>query len=172
MKFTRSVSLEAVFEMGLGLVSILGISFLLAGVAAEKSFDSEQFSADEVLESYGFPIGIIPPNVEGYTLEMNGDFVLRLRSSCRFNIPSAYPVRYSSRVTGRISYQRIRDLNGVSVKALFIWWKVDAVSVIRNELVFEVGPVSASYPISNFDEKPVCERSRSELSVFDYLPSL
>eukprot|EP00249_Psilotum_nudum_P017797 c26493_g1_i4 orf=510-1028(+) len=172
MKFVRSVHSEAAFSMGLGLLSVLGILFLLVGVATAKSFDSQHFSADEVLESFGFPAGLIPANVEGYSLESNGNFVLRLRSSCRFNIPSAYPVRYSSRITGRISCRRIRDLKGVSVQALFIWWNVDAVSVIHDDVVFQVGPVSESYPFSNFYEKPVCETRSIELPAFDYLPPL
>lgn len=51
---------------------------------------------------------------------------------------------------------KIVGLSGIKVKALFQWWGITGIKVSGENLVFEVGGLSAKYPSKNFDEVPVC----------------
>nr|GLL20363.1 uncharacterized protein LOC109186882 [Ipomoea trifida] len=56
------------------------------------------------------------------------------------------------------SYRRV---DGISVKAFFKWWGITGIRSSGDNLVFEVGMVTAKYPSKNFDESPECEGKRS-----------
>nr|GME17796.1 uncharacterized protein LOC109186882 [Ipomoea batatas] len=56
---------------------------------------------------------------------------------------------------------RIAELDGISVKAFFKWWGITGIRSSGDNLVFEVGMVTAKYPSKNFDESPECEGKRS-----------
>ena len=117
-------------------------------------------TAYEVLASYGFPDGLLPRIVEDsgedYSLDVNGAFKLHLEKTCKFTIPNSYEVRYSSHISGLISQEKLRSLSGISVHILHMWWNIDGITVSGNDLVFQVGPFSASFPANNFDDNPMC----------------
>lgn len=119
-------------------------------------------SAYDILSSYGFPSGLLPQTVSHYDLDSDGKFTLYLSGSCTVDIPDAYPVKYAPKITGTISNQTLDDLSGITVKVLFVWWDITGISVSGDDLVFKVGPVSASYAALNFSENPVCEEGVSE----------
>lgn len=135
------------------------LPLLLSLTTVSHCFSGDSSSAYEVLESYGFPAGLLPETVTGYDLDDNGKFTLYLDGSCTVDIPNAYPVKYASTIKGTIAYGSLTNLSGISVKVFFIWWDLTAISVSGENLVFKVGPASASYPILNFSENPVCEGS-------------
>lgn len=116
--------------------------------------DSE--TAYEVLEDYDFPIGLLPTNVESYTLDTSdGSFVVYLSSACSFTIDS-YKLSYKKKITGKISTDTLKDLDGVSVK---VWiFSLSITKVIRDgtKLKFYVGSISKSFPVTNFDECHDC----------------
>ncbi|PWA73571.1 hypothetical protein CTI12_AA252390 [Artemisia annua] len=68
--------------------------------------------------------------------------------------PDNYLATYSKRVTGKIVGSKIVGLSGIKVKALFQWWGITGIKVSGENLVFEVGSLSAKYPSKNFDEVP------------------
>ena len=140
-------------------LSFVAMAWLSIAVAEEDP------TAYEVLASYGFPDGLLPRIVENsgedYSLDTDGAFKLHLEKTCKFNIPNSYEVRYSSQISGIISPEKLRNLSGISVHILYVWWNIDGITVNGDDLVFQVGPFSASFPADNFIDNPMC-LSRSE----------
>ncbi|PRQ26405.1 hypothetical protein RchiOBHm_Chr6g0294221 [Rosa chinensis] len=114
-------------------------------------------SAYEVLQQYGFPIGILPIGVTGYELNTEtGQFSAYLNGTCSFSVEDSYQLEYKSTITGVLSKDRLKDLKGVSVKVLFFWLSIVEVVHDGDELQFSVGIASANFPVNNFEERPQC----------------
>lgn len=129
---------------------------------------SEGTDAYEKLETYGFPEGLLPHIVTGYTLEANGKFTLFLESKCRVLIQDKYPLIYDKVITGMLSYGRLEGLKGITVKAYYIWWNITGISLGNdNSLYFEIGILSTKFPYENFDDPPICEVSSVESAFMD-----
>ncbi|XP_006655234.1 uncharacterized protein LOC102711535 [Oryza brachyantha] len=128
--------------------------FLLLAVAGAKP------TAYEVLESYDFPVGILPKGVTSYTLDdSTGEFTATLdvsSSTCSFSIQGSYSLRYDPTITGRISTDHLTDLRGVSVKVLFFWLSIVEVTRRGDQLEFSVGILSSDFAVDNFLESPQC----------------
>ncbi|MCO5611981.1 hypothetical protein L7F22_066241 [Adiantum nelumboides] len=135
---------------------VLALTFLFAiiGISAADP------TAYEVLASFGFPEGLLPKTVENagadYVLDGSGAFELHLEGSCKFTIPGSYEVKYDSRIAGSIESDRLHSLTGISVHIFYMWWNIDAITVSGQDLTFQVGPFSSSFPAENFDENPMC----------------
>ncbi|MCO5564034.1 hypothetical protein L7F22_017689 [Adiantum nelumboides] len=135
---------------------VLALTFLFAiiGISAADP------TAYEVLASFGFPEGLLPKTVENagadYVLDGSGAFELHLEGACKFTIPGSYEVRYDSRIAGSIESDRLHSLSGISVHIFYMWWNIDAITVSGQDLTFQVGPFSSSFPAENFDENPMC----------------
>lgn len=113
-------------------------------------------TAYEVLESYDFPVGILPKGVLGYVLDSStGKFSVYLNGTCTFSIDS-YELKYKSTITGVISKDKISSLSGIKVKVLILWLNIVTVTRDGDELDFSVGIASADFPVSNFLESPTC----------------
>ncbi|KAJ8444024.1 hypothetical protein Cgig2_020870 [Carnegiea gigantea] len=113
-------------------------------------------TAYEVLESYDFPVGLLPEGVTGYELNPEtGEFKVYLDKTCRFHIES-YELEYKSTITGVISPGRLSNLKGVSVKVLFLWFSIVEVTKDDDELEFSVGIASARFSLEGFEESPSC----------------
>lgn len=116
---------------------------------------SDAPSAYEMLEKFDFPRGILPEGVVSYTLRSNGGFEVSLSSDCEFKVNGGYLLRYKRRITGRVEKGSIVELTGVSVKVL-VWFNINRLVKGDAEIYFYVGPLSASFPTSNFEECPKC----------------
>lgn len=126
---------------------------LLAGPAAAKP------TAYEALAAFDFPPGIIPKGVVSYTLDnATGDFTAHINSSstCEFSIQGSYSLRYKPDISGRISVDRLTNLQGVTVKVLFFWPNIVEVTRNGDQLGFSVGIASADFGLDNFLESPTC----------------
>lgn len=136
--------------------------FLLSVLAFAVSCEGRTTAHDELIK-YGFPIGLLPTNVQSYTLNRtSGHFSINLGDSCRVTLPpDNYIATYSPKITGKIVDNRIGDLDGISVRAFFKWWGITGIRSSGRDLVFEVGVVTAKYPSKNFDKSPPCEGARS-----------
>ncbi|MCD7467842.1 hypothetical protein HAX54_005488 [Datura stramonium] len=61
-------------------------------------------SAYDLLESYDFPVGILPKGVTGYDLDKStGKFSAYLNGSCSFALEGSYQLRYKSKFGGYIA---------------------------------------------------------------------
>ncbi|KAL1559711.1 hypothetical protein AAHA92_10022 [Salvia divinorum] len=126
------------------------VSLLSAAAAANPP------SVYEVLQSYGFPAGLLPQGVKSYELDTTtGKFSVSLGGSCSFSI-SGYDLKYKSTITGTIAKNKITDLNGIQVKILFFWINIIEVTSDGDELQLSVGIASANFPVDNFFECPQC----------------
>ncbi|KAL2652835.1 hypothetical protein R1flu_020963 [Riccia fluitans] len=146
----------------LALLGLLSLSSVVdAGVEEYKD-------AYQQLVSYGFPQGLLPDSVTGYSLEDDGHFAVYLQDKCNVYIPNEFPVVYSKTITGHLTYGALKELKGIQVKAYLLWWTINAITVSSGNLVFEVGLLTAKYPVDNFDESPACKKkSMMDLIVAD-----
>ncbi|XP_010259511.1 PREDICTED: uncharacterized protein LOC104598915 [Nelumbo nucifera] len=114
-------------------------------------------TAYQVLQGYGFPVGILPKGILGYDLDTStGKFSAYLNGTCAFSLEGSYKLRYKSTITGVISQNKLRNLKGVSVKVLFLWLDIIEVTRSGDKLDFSVGIASADFDIDNFVESPQC----------------
>ncbi|CAL9779126.1 unnamed protein product [Musa acuminata subsp. burmannicoides] len=121
------------------------------------SADVESLTAYEVLESYGFPPGLLPKGALGYDLDgSTGAFSAHLNGSCSFSLEGSYQLRYSPTISGHISSGRLSGLRGVSVKILLFWVNIIEVRRLSDSLRFSVGIASADFAIRNFFVSPGC----------------
>lgn len=136
------------------------ILLLLSLTAAVRSFavtSPPAVSAYDILQSYNFPPGILPKGSTGYDLDPDtGKFTVYFDGTCSFSLRGSYDIRYKSQISGRISSGKLTDLQGVSVKLLFLWINIVEVERNNDELEFSVGIASATFRIDNFYEIPQC----------------
>ncbi|KAL8513413.1 hypothetical protein ACS0TY_012758 [Phlomoides rotata] len=110
----------------------------------------------EALQSYDFPVGLIPKGVTSYELDPStGKFTVKLNGTCSFDI-DGYALKYKSTISGTISKDKIKDLKGIQVKVLLFWVNIVEVTRDKDELDFSVGIASASFPLDSFYESPQC----------------
>ncbi|BBM97663.1 hypothetical protein MPTK1_1g07370 [Marchantia polymorpha subsp. ruderalis] len=149
---TRGAGCSQFRRLLITLISLVSVSSALRLVSAGDGYKD----AYEQLVEYGFPTGLLPNTVTGYTLEDDGKFAVFLQDKCNVYIPGEFPVTYSKTITGVLSYGSLKNLNGISVKAYYFWWSINAITVVNGNLVFEVGLLTAKYPVDNFEESPGC----------------
>jgi len=122
-------------------------------------------TAYQALADYDFPPGILPKGVVAYTLDNStGAFTATLdasasgagKSVCEFSIQGSYSLRYKTKITGKIKPDHLSNLQGVSVKVLFLWINIVEVTRRGDNLEFSVGIASADFGIENFLECPTC----------------
>ncbi|XP_075475763.1 uncharacterized protein At5g01610-like [Primulina tabacum] len=117
---------------------------------------ASSLTAYEVLQTYGFPVGLLPKGVTGYELDSStGNFAVYLNKTCTFTI-EGYDLKYKTKITGTITKKKISNLTGIQVKILFFW--IDIVVVTKNgdDIDLSVGIASADFPADNFEESPEC----------------
>ncbi|XP_074562820.1 uncharacterized protein LOC141819417 [Curcuma longa] len=131
------------------------LAFLLF-LSLSPSLASDEPTVYEMLEKYGFPPGILPQGVQGYALNQDGRFEVYLSGDCEFKVSGGYLLHYKKKISGTVRSGELTGLGGVSVKVLFFWFGVNEVVRSGDELLFYVGPLSASFASSNFEECPAC----------------
>ncbi|XP_057743424.1 uncharacterized protein LOC130961510 [Arachis stenosperma] len=116
----------------------------------------EKLSAYDVLQQYGFPVGLLPKGIIGYALNKEtGEFAAYMDATCSFSI-EGYTLKYKSTITGVITQGRLYNLKGVSVKILLLWLNIVEVKRDGDEIQFSVGIASANFGVENFYESPQC----------------
>ncbi|MCD7467841.1 hypothetical protein HAX54_005487 [Datura stramonium] len=129
---------------------------LCAASPAVGGDDSQSPTVYEILQEYDFPVGLLPKGVTRYELDQTtGNFAVYLEKTCTFSL-SGYDLKYMSKITGKISKDRLTNLKGVQVKVLLFWINIVEVTRDGDELDFSVGIVSADFAIDNFFESPQC----------------
>lgn len=153
----------------ISIVSFLFIFFSLAPPFITGATNDELPTAYSLLQSYNFPVGILPKGVVSYDLDKStGKFHAYFNNSCSFALEGSYQLDYKSTISGYISENKITKLTGVKVKVLFLWLNIVEVTRKGDELGFSVGITSANFAIQEFYESPQCgcgfdcKESRSE----------
>ncbi|KAF3436467.1 hypothetical protein FNV43_RR23559 [Rhamnella rubrinervis] len=137
------------------LILFILVSFSITNTPSSASLGDKP-TVYEVLESYDFPVGLLPKGVVDYELDATtGKFSVKLNGTCTFSIDS-YELKYLSTITGVISKDKLSDLSGIKVKVLILWLNIVKVTREDDELDFSVGIASADFPVSNFVESPTC----------------
>ncbi|XP_059294738.1 uncharacterized protein At5g01610-like [Lycium ferocissimum] len=117
---------------------------------------SQSPTAYEILQEYDFPVGLLPKGVTRYEFnKTTGNFAVYFNKSCTFSI-SGYSLKYMSKITGKISKDKLANLKGVQVKVLFFWINIIEVTRDGDQLDFSVGIASADFRVDNFYESPQC----------------
>ncbi|XP_043718971.1 uncharacterized protein LOC122666922 [Telopea speciosissima] len=130
--------------------------FLYFSLLCFSSFTTAE-TVYEVLESYDFPVGLLPKGVIGYDLDTStGKFSVYLNETCTFKLENSYELKYKSTIKGYISTDKLSSLSGISVKVYWFWLNIIEVTRSDNELDLSVGIASADFPVKNFDESPEC----------------
>ncbi|KAJ6741856.1 T31J12.3 PROTEIN-RELATED [Salix viminalis] len=114
------------------LFFLFSITLQLISLSSQSENQKPPTAVQAELTNYGFPIGLLP----------------------------ASP-RTPKGLGGKIVEGRIAELDGIRVRALFQWWSITGIRSSGDNLVFEVGMVTAKYPSKNFDESPKCEGRHS-----------
>ncbi|KAH0470598.1 hypothetical protein IEQ34_000321 [Dendrobium chrysotoxum] len=137
---------------------LLLLPLLLFGAAgAIANISDGSSSAYDALQSYNFPIGLLPKGAVGYDLDNStGDFLVYFNGTCSFSLEGSYQLGYQSSISGRISTNRLSNLKGVRVKVILFWINIVEVVRIGDELEFSVGIASADFAINNFGISPQC----------------
>ncbi|XP_020584550.1 uncharacterized protein LOC110027445 [Phalaenopsis equestris] len=113
-------------------------------------------TAYEMLEKFDFPKGILPEGVQSYLLRNDGSFDVFLGDFCELKVSGNYLLRYKKKISGKLEPGSLKNLDGVSVKILFLWFGINEVIRSGDELRFYVGPFSSSFSVSNFEFCPQC----------------
>ncbi|MFS7901667.1 hypothetical protein Hanom_Chr01g00002341 [Helianthus anomalus] len=140
----------------MSLLTLLFFIFLILSSPPLISSTIPPPTAYEALESYGFPPGLLPVGVTGYTLdEQTGNFEVYIGQTCKYTV-QGYNLKYESTISGVISQNKLTKLKGISVKVLFVWLSIVEVSRDGDELYLSVGILSAAFDITGFVESPQC----------------
>ncbi|KAJ6934750.1 hypothetical protein NC651_009675 [Populus alba x Populus x berolinensis] len=110
---------------------------------------------------YGLPRGLLPDNVESYTLSpSDGTFEVKLKSSCYVHFDEV--VYYGEEIKGKLSYGSVHDdVSGIQAKKLFVWLSVTGIEVSKVDsgmIKFFVGSISEELPAKQFEVVPACKR--------------
>ncbi|KAJ4824736.1 hypothetical protein Tsubulata_014991, partial [Turnera subulata] len=124
----------------------------------------------DLLPKYGFPRGLIPNNVESYTLSPSGSFSIKLTNPCYIHFDRL--VYYDTEIKGKLSFGAVTDVSGIQAKKLFLWVSVTGIEVSKDgdgSIEFFSGFLSEKLPAKQFEEIPVC---KSRAGVDDLVQAL
>ncbi|EOA36536.1 hypothetical protein CARUB_v10011594mg [Capsella rubella] len=129
---------------------------------SSRNLDRPSLTADDIhdlLPRYGFPKGLLPDNVKSFTISDDGDFTVDLTSPCYVHF-SDQLVFYGKNIAGKLSYGSARDVRGIQAKEAFLWLPITAMESDPSSatVVFSVGFISKTLPVSMFENVPSCSR--------------
>ncbi|XP_065879268.1 uncharacterized protein [Euphorbia lathyris] len=129
------------------------------------SLSNSSISVYDILPKYGLPSGLLPSSVSSYSLSDDGDFVVVLEKPCYIQFD--YLVYYDTKITGRLSYGLISDLDGIEVKKFFMWLGVDEIKVDlppSDSIYFKVGIINKKLDVDQFQTVHSCRDGVSGVS--------
>ncbi|CAH2071987.1 unnamed protein product [Thlaspi arvense] len=142
-------------RLAIVIASFLFLLHLPSPLAVAAEADSP--TAYSLLQSYNFPVGILPKGVVAYDLDTStGKFHAYFNDSCSFSLVGSYQLNYKSTISGYISENKLKNLSGIKVKVLFLWLNIVEVTRNGDEMGFSVGFTSANFAIQEFLESPQC----------------
>uniref|UniRef100_A0A0D9XQP7 Uncharacterized protein n=1 Tax=Leersia perrieri TaxID=77586 RepID=A0A0D9XQP7_9ORYZ len=168
-EFTQSFPVVDMANQKLFLLAMVASTLLLttsmATVDATDNSTSPSPSSSppasvyDMLQKFGFPVGILPEGVQEYKFADSYFEVFLAGGDCELRAADKYTIRYSSRIAGSIAAGSITSLDGVTVKVEFVWLEISQVDVDGDQLKLYVGPndgITQSFPVSDFAVSPKC----------------
>ncbi|XP_071687114.1 uncharacterized protein [Rutidosis leptorrhynchoides] len=113
-------------------------------------------TAYEVIQDYGFPVGLLPSSVKSYDLNREtGEFMVTLRDKCSFPF-DGYDVKFKEVFSGVIKIDKLTKLKGISAGKF--WVSMDIVEATRlgDEVDFSAGVFSLGFDVEDFEKSPQC----------------
>ncbi|XP_038880736.1 uncharacterized protein LOC120072336 isoform X2 [Benincasa hispida] len=145
-----------------GILSKFSLFLLILAVSTQTHLSfSTSTDIHDLLPLYGFPIGLLPNNVQSYTLSDDGSFDIQLQSDCYVKFTDL--VYYGRNIKGKLSYGSLTDVSGIQVKKLFAWLPITGIKVSQGSksIEFAVGFLSENLPVSMFESIPTCRKRAS-----------
>ncbi|CAL1373174.1 unnamed protein product [Linum trigynum] len=147
------------FDLGRAILSLLVLTLSISTIQALSSDDrgAPLPSVYEVLPKYGLPSGLLPDSVVSYTLDDDGNFAVSLAKPCYIQFD--YLVYYAEKITGKLSYGSITNLEGIQVQKFFIWLDVDEIKVDlppADSIYFHVGFINKKLDVDQFETVHSC----------------
>nr|GEW68636.1 hypothetical protein CTI12_AA328440 [Tanacetum cinerariifolium] len=105
-------------------------------------------------------MGLFPKGVTNFSLDEYGNFQVFLDQAC--NAKFEDELHYDRNVSGNLTFGQIGSLFGISVKDLFLWFRVKKIWVdipSSGLIYFDVGVVSKQFSLSSFETPIDCVAS-------------
>lgn len=138
----------------------LTISSLALAPTPAPAPSSNPPSVYQVLSEFGLPIGLLPDSVKSYTLSSNGTFTVELRNPCYVHFD--YLVYYKTRISGKLEYGFISDIEGIQIQRFFMWFDINDIKVVDlppSESIFiQVGFISRELDVAQFQSVKSCQQ--------------
>ncbi|KAL1328691.1 hypothetical protein HN51_038497 [Arachis hypogaea] len=134
--------------------------FAFLSLAATATTIATKESVYDLLPKYGLPSGLLPDSVTDYSLSDDGRFIVVLDQPCYIQFD--YLVYYETKITGKLSYGSITELNGIQVQRFFIWFNVDEIRVDlppSDNIYFQVGLINKKLDVDQFKTVRSCRDS-------------
>ncbi|OAY64071.1 hypothetical protein ACMD2_10958 [Ananas comosus] len=146
------------------LLPLTSLLLLLLPFLSNPSAAVVAGTANDVLPKFGLPPGLLPNTVASYSLSADGDFVVELEAPCYVQFSDL--VYYEKTIKGKLSYGAISDLSGIQAKKLFVWLSVTGIVAHPDSrsIEFQVGFISESLSVDQFETVPVCRAKAGDLS--------
>ncbi|CAL1386146.1 unnamed protein product [Linum trigynum] len=146
------------FDLGRAIFSFLVIVLSVSTIHALSEDPAAPLpSVYEILPKYGLPSGLLPDSVVSYTLDDDGNFAVTLAKPCYIQFD--YLVYYAEKITGKLSYGSITNLEGIKVQKLFLWLDVDKIEVDlppADSIYFHVGFINKKLDVDQFETVHSC----------------
>ncbi|WOL03452.1 hypothetical protein Cni_G12172 [Canna indica] len=136
---------------------LLGFTALLL-ILADASSPSAADSIHDLLRAYGLPGGLLPREVEYYSLDRaSGDLEVRIGRPCYAEFDGT--VLFDRVVRANLTYGGLRSLVGVTQEELFLWLPVREIVVsdpASGVILFDIGLAHKRISLSLFEFPPEC----------------
>ncbi|CAI9754996.1 unnamed protein product [Fraxinus pennsylvanica] len=129
-------------------------SFLVLSLSPPLSHCS---SIHDLLQSRGLPAGLLPKEVESYTLSESGLLEVFLDGPCITKFDTM--AFYDSVVRANLTYGSLTGVEGFSQEELFLWLPVKDIVVDDPKsglILFDIGVAHKQLSLSLFEDPPDC----------------
>ncbi|XP_059662568.1 uncharacterized protein LOC132308491 [Cornus florida] len=141
-------SLQNIFPLVLSLLGLLLLSSPL----------SHSMSIHDLLRTKGLPAGLLPKEVQSYTLSESGLLEVILDGPCLTKFDTM--AFYESVVTANLTYGGLTGVQGMSQEELFLWLPVKGIIVNDPKsglILFDIGVAHKQLSLSLFEDPPNCK---------------
>ena len=144
--------------ISLRLILIAAVLAYFSLAAAASAGGLAIADVHDLLPLYGLPKGLLPDNVNSYSLSADdGDFEIELDSTCYVHFSKL--VYYDKKIKGKLSYGKVSGVSGIQAKKGFLWVSVSGIVAhpSSDTVEFQVGFLSEELPVSEFEKIHTCK---------------